>query len=138
MAIRDRDFAHGFSVAGVAGAMLLALVFVVAAPTGEYRARAAFLMHSGGLQPVAFVFGAFEAAALLALAATSWRLMTWRATLGASAASVVLALAVYVGVFRHIVPEFPESPTRWVVFAICVAAAVALLLRHRTRLRGHD
>lgn len=132
---RDRAFAHGISVAGAAGGILLAFVFIVAAPTEDYRARIAFLLDSGGLRPVAFVMGAFELAALVALIATSWRLTTRWAALGATAGSAILTGAFYSGLFQKILPEFGESPARWIVFVVCVTVSGGLLVHYRATMR---
>jgi uncharacterized membrane protein YfcA len=76
-----------------------------------------------------FVLIVFEFAALLGILSASARSLD--ALAGGSLVAVACTVAVHTGAAARLIPQFPESNIRWIIFGLFAAAGLALLLRER-------
>ena len=129
MTLHAPEFQKGVRVGGAATAVLLAFLYTVAAPTGYFRARIPFLVGSGDVIPFLFTVAVFMGAAFMGLVIT--RATTKQTISGAALVALACALAVSSGAAAQILPQFPESNTRWVIFAVLAFLCVVLLARER-------
>jgi hypothetical protein len=127
--LRRNTFGYGVAVASSAGTILLAFLYVVAAPTDEFRARIPFLLNSGGVGPVLFIFCCFEGVGLVTVVSTGF--LSLRSSQGASLAAVIMTGLVYSDLLSHVVPQFQASAKRWAVFGAVAIISVAVLLFER-------
>jgi hypothetical protein len=117
------QFSYGVQVGGAVGGWLSILLYAVAAPTPDIRARMAFLLELSSV--LAACFGILLCASLLALAAT--RMFSARALAGVFVSSTAIMLIIGTRVPERLMPPFEDPTTGWIV-VILVALAVGVLL----------
>ena len=135
MTSADREFGYGVAVTGIAGGLLVAVIFVLVAPTEEYRARVAFLLASGGIGPAVFVGATCAVSGSLLLAATGRRLISRASLVGVAVGSGSVSLALCSGWLPRSLPESTEPRSRYIVFGVVLFSGVALLLWNRRLVR---
>ena len=120
---------QGVRVGAATSAMLLGLIYIVAAPTSYFRARIPFLAGSGGVAPLLAIFLTFLLASFAGLAvAKAFGGATIR---GAVYPALASTLVVGTGAGSRLVPQLPESFVRWLAFVGLAVVCCGLLLRER-------
>ncbi len=125
MATKESPFELGLSLGAASGGAVLLLVYTVAAPTHDLRARLPFLMSSPSPGLMVALLGAFGLPALLVLAIS--RRAALASYSGVLVSSVGCLLMLGSGLTGDLLPDFTSVTWRALVtVAVCTLSGLSI------------
>ncbi len=131
----SRELDHGIKIGLWTGWVCLLLLYGVAAPTTEFRARLSFLLQVNGE-----TFGATLVLSLAGVGAVVLGITrTWsaRALGGTVISSLGMVLLLTALSEWHAIPELPSVASRWIVAATAMTLGVCGLVWESRRYRAY-